>query len=151
VQEQDLNVNIQNVTCHELVHACSAPLRLPAWLNEGIAVFTTDRFMGKPVVRPETLNLVKNYTPKAPPPTYRELSRMDKKAIAYHGIRGYWIVCYMEEKSPGFFRRMFSRRQDMRVPEHEMAMQLGIEEKSFWTDIDEAVVNYFNSQNTIIQ
>ncbi|MEN6410640.1 MAG: hypothetical protein ABFD44_13130, partial [Anaerolineaceae bacterium] len=37
VEEKDMRVNVQNVTCHELVHACSAHLRLPAWLNEGIA------------------------------------------------------------------------------------------------------------------
>ena len=29
---------IQHLTCHELVHACTAHLRLPFWLNEGIAV-----------------------------------------------------------------------------------------------------------------
>lgn len=28
--EKDMKVNVQNVTCHELVHACSAHPRLPA-------------------------------------------------------------------------------------------------------------------------
>jgi hypothetical protein len=33
VEEKDMKVNVQRVTCHELVHACSAHLRLPMWLN----------------------------------------------------------------------------------------------------------------------
>jgi hypothetical protein len=43
VDEKDMKVNVQHVTCHELVHACSAHLELSTWLNEGIATVTTDQ------------------------------------------------------------------------------------------------------------
>ena len=88
VEEKDMKVNVQHVTCHELVHACSAHLKLPMWLNEGIATVTVDRFLERPTIRRETLEFMRCFLPKGAPPTYRELSRMGGEAIAYHGMRG---------------------------------------------------------------
>ena len=36
----DLHKKAELTTCHELTHACSARLKLPAWLNEGLAAVT---------------------------------------------------------------------------------------------------------------
>ena len=136
-------VNVQHVTCHELVHACSAHLMLPMWLNEGIATATVDRFMGRTMVRQETLEFVRSYSPKAPPPTYRQLSRMGRDAIAYHGIRGYWIVRYLEQERPGFLRRALSRTQASRMLEHEIVNELGMKQETFWMEIDDLVAKSF--------
>jgi hypothetical protein len=146
VEERDMKVNVQHVTCHELVHACAAHLRLPMWLNEGIATVTVDRFLERPTIRQETLEFMRGFLPKAPPPTYRELSRMGGEAIAYHGMRGYWLVRYLEEERPGFLRRMFSLRRDSKTIEREVAMELGMEPGSFWSEIDEVVVGHFERQ-----
>jgi len=146
VEEKDMNVNVQHVTCHELVHACSAHLKLPMWLNEGIATVTVDRFSGKSTIRWETLEFMSGFVPKAAPPTYRELSRMSGEAIAYHGIRGYWLVRYLEKEHPGFLRSMFSIRRDAKTIEREMARELGMEQESFWIEIDEVVVAHFESR-----
>ncbi len=143
VEQKDMKVNVQHVTCHELVHACSAHLRLPVWLNEGIATVTVDRLLGRPTIRQETLGFMRGFLPKAPPPTYRELSRMGGEAIAYHGMRGYWLVRYLEEEHPGFLRRMFSLLQDARVIEREMVTELGMEPENFWSEIDDVVVGHF--------
>jgi hypothetical protein len=143
VEERDMSVNVQHVTCHELVHACSAHLRLPTWLNEGIATVTVDRYLGRPTIRQETLELMRGFLPKAGAPTYRELSRMGGEAIAYHAVRGYWLVRYLEETAPGFLRRMLSRRRDSWTIEREMALALGMEPESFWRDIDDVVVDRF--------
>ena len=146
VKEEDMTVNVQNVTCHELVHACSAHLRLPAWLNEGIAVFTVDQFSGKQTIRQDTLELVRDFLPKAPPPTYRRLSRMAGDAIAYHGVRGYWLVRYLEERHPGFLRKMFSFPRDAKTIEREMASELKLAAETFWKDIDGVMVEYFEKR-----
>ena len=143
VEEKDMKVNVQHVTCHELVHACSAHLRLPMWLNEGIATVTTDRFLARRTIAGETLELVRGFLPKGAPPTYRELSRMSGETFAYHAVRGYWLVGYLEEKRPGFLRRMFSHRRDSRAIEREMAMELGVEPESLWNEIDDVVVGHF--------
>jgi hypothetical protein len=143
VEETDMKVNVQHVTCHELVHACSAHLRLPTWLNEGIATLTANRFLGRPTIRQETLEFMRGFVPKAAPPTYRKLSRMGVEAIAYHGMRAYWLVRYLEEKRPGFLRQMFSRRQDARAIEREMVTELRMEPESFWSEIDSVIVGHF--------
>ena len=147
VEEKDMKVNVQHVTCHELVHACSAHLKLPTWLNEGIATVTVDRFLERPTIRQETLEFVRGFLPKGAPPTYRKLSRMGGEAIAYHGMRGYWLVRYLEEKSPGFLRRMFSLRQHSEAIEQDMIFELGMEPGHFWSEIDDLVVDYFEEKS----
>ncbi|NIS80861.1 MAG: hypothetical protein GTO14_11775 [Anaerolineales bacterium] len=142
VEQKDMKVNVQHVTCHELVHACSAHLRLPMWLNEGIATVTTDRFAGKPTIRRETLEFIRDFMPKAAPPTYRELSRMGAEAIVYHGTRGYWLVRYLEQEHPGFLRDMFSQHRDAKTIERATVSKLGMEGERFWNEIDEVVVSY---------
>jgi hypothetical protein len=146
VEEKDMKVNVQNVTCHELVHACSADLRLPMWLNEGIATVAVDRFVGRPTIRRETLELVRGFRPKGAPPTYRELSRMGGEAIAYHGVRGYWLVRYLEETHPGFLRRMLAIRRDPKAIEREMAVELGMEPENLWSEIDDLIVDWFERE-----
>jgi len=144
VPEKDMKVNVQHVTCHELVHACSAHLRLPMWLNEGLATVTVDQFSGRRTIREETLGLVGGFRPKGAPPTYRELSRMGGETLAYHAVRGYWLVRYLEVKRPDFLRRMFSLRRDSRAIEREVAIALGMEPESFWNEIDDAVARHFD-------
>ena len=146
VEEKDMAVNVRNVTCHELVHACSAGLNLPMWLTEGIATVTVDRFMGRPTIRHETLAFLRDYAPKGAPPTYRELSRMEGGAIAYHTMRGYWLVRYLEEKRPGFLSRMFSERQDANAIEREMTAGLGMTPGCFWRDIDGLIAGHFEGR-----
>ena len=145
-EEKDMRVNVQHVTCHELVHACSAHLRLPAWLNEGIATLTAERFLGRPTIRQDTLAFMKDYRPKAAPPTYRQLSRMGGEAIAYHGMRGYWLVRYLEEMRPGFLRRMLARRREAGAIEREMIAELGMAPESFWNDIDGVIAGRFETR-----
>jgi hypothetical protein len=146
VEEKDMQVNVQHVTCHELVHACSAHLKLPLWLNEGIATVTVDRFLEKPTIRRETLEFMRRLLPKEAPPTYRELSRMGGEAIAYHGMRGYWLVRYLEEKHPGFLRRTFSLHRDPKVIEQEMIVELGMEPGRFWSEIDDVMIDHFETR-----
>jgi hypothetical protein len=146
VEEDDAQVKVQHVTCHELVHACSAHLRLPVWLNEGIAVVTVDRMLGKQTIRKETLSLLRDFEPKAPPPTYRQLSRMDLDAIAYHAVRGYWIVRHLEAIHPGLVRGLLAKRQASVAIESAVAAELGLAPTRFWQEIDRFVADYFEAR-----
>ena len=150
VEEKNMDVNVQHVTCHELVHACSAHLSLPMWLNEGIAIVTVDRFAGRPTIKQETLEFMRGYLPKARPPTYRELSRMGLEAIAYHGIRGYWLVRYHEKKHPGLLRDLFSQHRDGKTIERQIFSVLGADPENFWNQIDEMVAEFFESNPMIL-
>lgn len=143
VEEKDMQINNRRVVCHELTHACAAHLRLPAWLNEGLATVTVDRFAGQRTILVETLKLIRDYQPKAPPPTYRALSRMRGEAFVYHAVRGYWLTGYVEEKRPGFLKRKFSRDWQASTIEREIAIELGLRPENFWSEIDTVISHHF--------
>jgi hypothetical protein len=149
VEEKDPRANVQHVTCHELVHACSAHLKLPTWLNEGIATVTVDRFLGSPTIRWETLPFMRDYVPKTPPLPYRDLTRMGMEAIAYHGIRGYWLTRYLEETRPGFLKDLFAQHKDAKAMDREIISELGIGPERFWHDIDGVMTLHFENTASI--
>jgi hypothetical protein len=115
------------------------------WLNEGIATVTVDRFLEKRTVRREALDLVKNYQPKGAPPTYRELSRASREAMAYHTVRGYWLVQYLEAKHPGLLKRLLTSPRESWAIENEIAKELGLEPAHLWSKIDDIMVTHLKS------
>ena len=146
VDEKDTKVKIRHLTCHELTHACSAYLQLPAWLNEGLAAVTVDRFLEKQTIRTDTLELLRKYTPKGSPPTYAQLSRLNAETIAYYAVLGYWLVQYIEEVRPGFLKRLFSSSPISRPIENEIAAELGIKLDGFWVEIPGMIVTHFETK-----
>lgn len=149
-EEKETKTKLRHLTCHELTHACSAHLKLPAWLNEGLAAVTVDRYLEKQTIRTDTLELVKSFTPKARPPSYRKLARQSGKAFAYHAVRGYWLVQYLEDNRPGFLKRALSSPRVARTIEQEIAAGLGIEPGSLWSKIDDVIVAHFEMKGTYI-
>ncbi len=147
IEESDFDRKIKNVTCHELIHACSAHLVLPMWLNEGIALYGAEEYAGTPMIRPETLTLIREYTPKAEPPSYSRLSRMRIDRIAYHDSRGYWIVRYLEENHPGLVKSLLTHHRYESEIEDIISAQLGIEQSDFWQKIDDILTGYFLNSN----
>lgn len=143
VAEPDIKNKIRYFTCHELVHACAAPLRLPMWLNEGIAIITVDRFAGRQTVRADSLELVRDFLPKGPPRALREIYRQGKEEIAYHTIRGYWLTRYLETFRPGFLKETFSQLHRSKGINEKVIGALEMDPASFWRKIDEVVVKYF--------
>ena len=142
-EEQDSNIKVSQLTCHELTHACAAHMKLPAWLNEGLAMLTVDRFIGKPTIRTDTLELLRSYTPRSSPPTYRELSRMDPKGIAYYTTLGYWLVQYLEEVQPGFLKQLFASSTVSRTIEPAIVEILGFQPNTFWRGIPDRIANHY--------
>ena len=143
VEEPDSGLKVQQVVCHELVHACSAHLRLPLWLNQGIAALTVDRLMGRPTIRPETLAFVRDFLPKAAPPTYRALSLMGTEAMLYHSLRGYWLVKYLEALSPGLLKELFALHSEGDTIEQAVIQKQNMETDEFWHTIDGQVASFF--------
>jgi len=148
VEEKDTTIKIRHLTCHELTHACSAHLQLPAWLNEGLAAVTVDRFLEKRTIRTDTLELLRSYVPRGNPPTYAQLSRLDAEAIAYYAVLGYWLVKYIEEVRLGFLKRLFSSSPVSRTIENEIAAELGVELNGFWMKIPGMIVTHFETKET---
>ncbi|PKO19138.1 MAG: hypothetical protein CVU39_00885 [Chloroflexi bacterium HGW-Chloroflexi-10] len=149
VEEKNSETKIRHLMCHELTHACAASLKLPAWLNEGLAAVTVDRYLGKRTIRPDTVELLRSYRPKHRPPTYRELLRLEEQVFAYHAVRGYWLVQYLEESQAGCLKRLLSSWQGDGAGEAEIARVLGMELGNFWDQIDDRMVAYFEMKGVI--
>jgi hypothetical protein len=145
-KEEDVRLKVYQLACHELTHACSAHLRMPAWLNEGIAALTVERYLQKRIIRPDTLALVRDYQPKGPPPTYRELSRMNNQAIASHTVRGYWLVRYLEETHPGWLKSKLALSSFDKLFTAELSYEIGLAEDRFWNGVDGLIVAHFETQ-----
>lgn len=143
IKEEDVRQKVDHIACHELVHAFTAHLKLPMWLNEGLAMVTVDRFFGAPVVKPGTVELLACPPKDAGPGKYRNLLKMDDDTVVYHYVRGYWITRYLEETRPGFVKGLLTTRRRHPEIERTLAEALGIDHKELWKTIDGVVAAYF--------
>jgi len=143
VEEKDPVAKVRHLTCHELIHAASAHLVLPPWLNEGLAAATVDRFMGKPTIREDSLGLLERTQPKGAPPSYRAMASLQGEMLAYHAVRGYWIVRLLEEVHPGFLRGILGERRAPREIERLVAERFGVPPGNLWGEIDGLVSHHF--------
>jgi hypothetical protein len=140
VKEPDMQVKLRHLVCHELTHACSAELRLPMWLNEGIAMLSVERYLGKRVISQDSLALLRNQPPRCTPPSYREMTRMDARGMALHTSRGYWLVELLEKTRPGFLKGIFSDKSQLRAREQLMAGLLSLPPEHFWQQVDDRLL-----------
>jgi hypothetical protein len=145
VQELDLNRKIQGYLCHELVHACANHLKLPLWLNEGIAMYTVDKLRGEQTIKAETLNLLNDNLQKHKLLKYRELTNANVDDIVYNYVCGYWMTRYLEEKFPGFVRTQLQKRQDEREVVKHISDKLNIRPDQFWNIINHKVIEEFTA------
>jgi hypothetical protein len=142
VEQKDMSVKMRHLICHELTHACAAHLRLPAWLNEGIAMLTVDRYLGARSIREDTLDLLREQPPRCEPPSYRQMVKLNARGLALHAVRGYWLVVLMEDIEPGFFKSVFTSMEQIRSIDSLMAKRLGIPEDRFWQQVDDHILSH---------
>ena len=142
VQTTSIDEKVERTTCHELAHAFVGHLDLPAWLKEGHAMVTVDRYMGKPTVQHETLEALEMLEALVGNPGYRKVSMQDQDAAVYLYTRGYWITRYLEDRQPELLRSLLQRRRGQSALETEVAAALGMEREAVWTEIDGMVVDH---------
>jgi len=141
--EDDVTEKVRHVTCHELTHAFVAHLRLPSWLNEGLAMVTVDRFFGKATVRQDTLALLGRPSHPSRPIAAAALNIADKGAIVHHYVRGYWIARYLAETNVELLRELLSVRTTRQQLESRIAARLGVASGALWTDVDSILLSHF--------
>jgi len=137
--EPDMPTRLQGMVCHELTHAFTIRLSLPVWLNEGIAVRAAEQFLGKPMVRPDSLELLKTRGKGSRPRTYRHLSHLDSDEMAYEYARGYWITRFLDERHPELLRDFLRERKAEDEIESAIRRHASIRHRRFWNDIDAVV------------
>jgi hypothetical protein len=143
VQEDDLRVKVEHITCHELVHACSGHLRLPAWLNEGLAMVAVDKYMEQPTVQPETIASLRDGRRRRGAGRKRALPVGDNDALVYSYVRGYWLTRYLDDTEPELLRELLSRRRGRKALEADLAAAFGMARDRFWDEIDGMVASHF--------
>jgi hypothetical protein len=146
VRHGGMRDRIRHAACHEVTHALAMRLRLPLWLNEGLAMLTTDGFCRRPTVRQDTLGLLKRRPRGTRPPSYLLLTGMDTDALVYSYVRGYWFTRFLEATRPAFLRGLLARRRRARTLHRQVAAELGMHPRELWRDIDGIVAAYFDQQ-----
>jgi hypothetical protein len=139
VPEPDMARKAQQITCHELTHAATAHLKLPSWLNEGLAMLTVDRFVGQPTVKAETVTTLTH----APDTPRSRRYPQDPDALVYLYVRGYWLTRYFEETRPGMLKGLLDQHYPHAELESRLAAAYGMERAAFWRDLDRTVAAYF--------
>lgn len=139
-ENQDLERKARHAACHELVHACTAHLGLPMWLNEGLAMLTVDRFAGEPTVRQDTLQTLARAPSSSAPMSYQRLRVEDRDAVLYHAARGYWLTRYLAEVHPDVLRQLLVRHLDRPAIQRLVAQGIGLDPETFWEAIDRVLI-----------
>jgi len=143
VRDNNVRNEVRRITCHELVHAFTSHLRLPMWLNEGLAMVTVDKFEGKPTVKQETLAFLKPASENKDPGRYRKLSTSKREALIYHFVRGYWITRYITDMQPGLLQNSLKKRQKKISLENSIAEAFQKNREAFWDQIDDILISHF--------
>ncbi|MEE8331965.1 MAG: hypothetical protein V3R84_09350 [Acidimicrobiia bacterium] len=141
VHLDDINDRVRSITCHELVHAYATVRPLPAWLNEGIAMLTVDRFFGFDTVKPQTIELLGATT--APVRLYRRLPRLTDSELVKFYARGYWLTRYLREQHPDELQRILSQKLAIGLGDGRLAKILGVKKTELWEQFDGIVWDHY--------
>ena len=134
---------MRNVVCHEMVHACANRLRLPLWLNEGLAMLTVDRLLGRQTVRTGTLPLLAHDGARDPVTDYRRLGAVADDAVVHAYVRGYWLTRFLAESHPDLLRGLIARRMSRVAIDYAIGRRLSLRRQALWREIDVIVAAHF--------
>ncbi len=136
VKEESFEQKVQLITCHELTHAFTAHLKLPMWLNEGLAMVVVDKFLGTSTVKENTLQTLQHSRNKQSPGKYQSVSMKDQDSLVYHTVRGYWITRYLLDTRPDLLKSLLKQRQSHEALEIKIASSYDMDRGEFWKAID---------------
>ena len=144
--ETDYVKKFQLLLCHELMHAFTAHLRLPVWLNEGLAMLAVDQYSGKPTIKIETLNALRKSSNRSGTTSYRGMDLSNPDIAVYIYARGYWITRYLETTNPGVLKKLLEKRHTHKNLHEQIAKALQLSQQEFWKQIDGLIVRRFASE-----
>jgi hypothetical protein len=143
IEVEEMDQRVKMTTCHELVHAASVHLRLPMWLNEGLAMLTVEKYQEMLTVKTESLALVESGDSKVRPESYRILTRLDPQGIATQYARCYWFTRYLDEEHPDMLKGFLEKRLPLRVLNTRAAEALEVPVDELFYSLDRTVVEHF--------
>ncbi len=132
VPEADLSEKVFLVTCHELTHAMSDYLQLPAWLHEGLAMRTADICFDKQTVQEETLTRLRESS-------FGRITRYqlnDEEALIQLYVRAYWLVRWLESQHLPTLKSWLNRPIKPIALETQLAQTLNLPQPQLWERMD---------------
>jgi hypothetical protein len=133
----------RSVLCHELTHAFTSHLKLPAWLKEGLAMATVDEYFGRRTVRLDTLAVLETSAGRLTPRGRVRLDVRDRESLVYLYVYGYWLTRYVLETAPDTLRSLLQRRRAVDEVESSLASGLRLTVDEFRTKIDLLLAHHF--------
>lgn len=143
IREDDLYLKMLSVLCHELTHAFSAHLSLPAWLIEGLAMVTVDRCLGKITVRPDSLDLLGEPIQPHTPKDRINMQAQSREEIILLYIRGYWLTRFLADTQAELLNKALTTSMSASSLEETTAAALGIPPDLFWQKVEPLLVNHY--------
>jgi hypothetical protein len=122
----DLLEKVRHLTSHEFTHACTAHLKLPPWLNEGLAMRAVDHMVGYPTVLEATRALAHRDLAALDSRSYRRVGPGDQDALIRLYATGYWATRQLEEERPGVLDELLQRRHSVREVTRRVEAALGL-------------------------
>jgi len=144
----DLSTDIYSseiVFCHELTHICTQHLRLPHWLEEGIAMLTVDKYFNLQTVSLSTLELLKQHPQHMLTSKIKWLEKPSATVIACQYAAGYWLSRYLHELHPDSFKYLLAKpRKEQEIKKH-LTEVCGLDIQN----LNATVLGYFHNETTI--
>ena len=145
VEEEDPEQKFLSIVCHELTHACSAHLVLPGWMNEGLAMVSVDRCLGKQTILCSTLELLKAKQNGGDPADRINMQTQSREGIILLYVRGYWLTRCLVENHPEMIQQLLSGGSAADEFEAHIAAALEIPVDGFWQQVDPLLVDQFST------
>jgi hypothetical protein len=147
VKEDNLDQKFLSIVCHELTHACSGHLVLPAWLNEGLAMVSVDRCLGKQTVLSSTLEMLDTRGNGSDPADKISLKTHSREQIILLYVRGYWLTRFLVENRPELVPDLLTEAKSVNDFESRIAGELEVSQDSFWQELDPILAEHFSTAN----
>ena len=138
-----IDEKVFSITSHELTHAFSYHLRLPSWLNEGLAMVTADHTLNKETVRKETLDILN----ESKIGRITRFSLADENALVHLYVRAYWLTRWLEKEKSGLLQSWLKRPLRPGRIDQKLASEFKKTTTDFWTSIDHFLYEYFTREN----
>ncbi|MFW6238015.1 MAG: hypothetical protein ACOCZM_01300 [Bacillota bacterium] len=144
--EDDREEIFKSVVCFQLTGVCISHLDLPRWLEQGVIMYTSERFLGYRDVKEETLDFFEEEDIKIDD---ENIFKAPPERVAYNHVKGYWMVCHLEEEYPGFLAEVFSENRGDEIVE-AVARKLGLTadvKYKFWEELDGFLLDCFRGES----
>jgi hypothetical protein len=145
IPEENMEEKVRHLACHEVTHACSGHLKLPAWLNEGLSMYMVDLLLGKPTVRPATAAMLAAAPVSSRQRSYPALSPKDREDFLRFFVLGYWRVRFLEETRPGLLKKLLAETYRPGEWRESLAAAYPPGEGPDWTGLDRLAATHFKN------